>query len=102
MSLGGGKLNSMTNPEETLDGELDSANGATSSGAFELDQSTLVRLDEMTALLDGLSEQIGDVSIDLIRSAIEAGGGRPPADKILARARRSVDKASTLLTSIQP
>ncbi len=66
----------------------------------ELDERTVVRLAEIVSTLETVSEQIGDVSIDVVRSAIEAGGGRPTIDRTLARARRSVDKAAGLLEAI--
>lgn len=53
--------------------------------------------DEVAAELERLSERIGDMSMALVRDAIEHGSGRPEDDKVLAQARRAVDKAADLL-----
>ena len=56
------------------------------------------RLEDIQARLQGISEEIGDLSLTLLREAVEAGETqRPPLDKVLARARRSVDKAVVIL-----
>jgi len=58
------------------------------------------KLDELQARLHQISEEIGDLSITLLREAVESGATqRPPLDKTLSRARRSVDKAAALLDS---
>ncbi|MGA1363089.1 MAG: hypothetical protein ACO36A_09225 [Ilumatobacteraceae bacterium] len=53
--------------------------------------------DEVASELERLSERIGDISMALVRDAIEQGSGRPEDDRVLAQARRSVDKAVDLL-----
>ena len=56
------------------------------------------RLADIQSRLEGISEEIGDLSMGLLREAVEAGETeRPALDKVLARVRRSVDKAATLL-----
>jgi hypothetical protein len=56
------------------------------------------RLEDIQSRLEGISEEIGDLSMDLLREAVEAGETqRPPLDKVLGRVRRSVDKAAALL-----
>lgn len=70
--------------------------------APEVDDATLMRLADLAETLNSISEQIGDISIDLVRSAIEAGTDRPAADRQLAKARRAVDKAAFLLAGIEP
>lgn len=72
------------------------------AGQPEVDEATAARLVELSEALVGISEQIGDLSIDLVRTAIEAGSARPVADRQLAKARRSVDKAAFLLAGIGP
>ncbi|MFM8794813.1 MAG: hypothetical protein ACKOFF_08055 [Acidimicrobiales bacterium] len=58
------------------------------------------RCDEVAAELERLSERLGDISMALVRDAIEQGSGRPEDDRVLAQARRSVDKAADLLRRI--
>jgi hypothetical protein len=56
------------------------------------------RWEELAARLDAISEDLGDLSIESVREALASGAGtRPDADRVLARARRSVDKAAHLL-----
>lgn len=58
------------------------------------------KLEDLQARLRDISEEIGDLSITLLRDAVEAGATqRPPLDKTLSRVRRSVDKAAALLES---
>jgi hypothetical protein len=58
------------------------------------------RLDALADQLDVISEEIGDLSIDIIREALRSGDKRPDADKRLASARRSVDKAAHTLRQL--
>jgi hypothetical protein len=55
------------------------------------------RLEELRIRLQTVSDDIGDISIELLREAVEAGRGRPELDRTLSRVRRSVDKAVVLL-----
>ena len=56
------------------------------------------RLEDLAERLDALSEELGDVSIDLLREAIATGAGkRPDEDKRIAQARRAIDKAAHIL-----
>jgi hypothetical protein len=55
--------------------------------------------------LSGISEELADLALDRLREASEAvrGGGQPDPEltaeeKRITRARRSVDKAATLLS----
>ena len=58
------------------------------------------KLEDLQARLRDISDEIGDLSITLLRDAVEAGATqRPPLDKTLSRVRRSVDKAAALLES---
>ena len=52
------------------------------------------RLDELRADLTAISERLADLSIDILREAVDRGETtRPAIDKTLAAARRAVDKA---------
>ncbi len=52
------------------------------------------RVREIVAQLESISEQLNDVAMDVLRSALEDGlGQRPPIEKKLSAARRAVDKA---------
>jgi hypothetical protein len=55
------------------------------------------RLEELRIRLQTVSDDIGDISIELLREAVKAGRGRPELDRTLSRVRRSVDKAVVLL-----
>lgn len=62
--------------------------------------TTADRYADLAEQLDRISEQLGDLSIDLVREALRSGGRRPDADKRLASARRSVDKAAHVLRTL--
>jgi len=52
------------------------------------------RLEELRTELVTISERLQDLSIDMLRAAVDRGETtRPPLDKTLATARRAVDKA---------
>lgn len=56
------------------------------------------RIDDIRQRLESISEELGDVAIDLLRQAIDDGAtSRPPEEKVLNQARRAVDKAARLL-----
>jgi len=56
------------------------------------------RIQDIRQRLESIAEELGDVSFDLLREAVAEGASkRPPQDKILAQARRAVDKAARLL-----
>jgi hypothetical protein len=60
------------------------------------------RLGAIVARLDGIVEELDDISFDLLREASSMGATtRPPADKKLTQARRAVEKASHLLQQLQ-
>ncbi len=59
------------------------------------------RFDEIRARLEQISEELGDLAMELLREAVDEGAGRrPPEEKPLAQARRAVDKAAHHLGSI--
>ena len=56
-------------------------------------------IDEIRAQLDDIAERLADLSIDVLREAVEEGAtSRPPVEKTLSQARRAVEKASRLLS----
>lgn len=56
------------------------------------------RIDDVRSRLEQISEELTDLSIDLLRTALEEGQtARPPLDKRLGQARRAVEKAARLL-----
>ncbi len=56
------------------------------------------RIADIQSRLAGIGEELTDVSVDLLRQAVEEGEGKRPAlDKKLGQARRAVEKAARLL-----
>lgn len=54
--------------------------------------------DEIRMRLDSIAEELADLAISRLRDSIDAGGTELPVDeKRLTRARRAVQKASSLL-----
>jgi hypothetical protein len=53
--------------------------------------------DDIVLQLEAISERLGDMSMGLLRDAIESGQPRPAEDRTLMQARRAVDKAADLL-----
>lgn len=52
------------------------------------------RVAKIVADLESVSERLGDLSFDVLRSAVASGEGkRPDIDKALGTARRAVEKA---------
>ncbi len=52
--------------------------------------------------LDDLAEQLVDAGMDLLRDALRSGATkRPDAEKKIAQARRSVEKAAHLLRGLE-
>jgi hypothetical protein len=57
------------------------------------------RLAELRAELESISERLQDLSIDILREAVDRGETtRPTIDKTLAATRRAVDKAVRTLS----
>jgi hypothetical protein len=56
-------------------------------------------LGELAAEIDALAERLADRSLDLLRAALEDPGSASAAstERLVTRARRALDKASTLL-----
>ncbi len=56
------------------------------------------RLSEIRSRLESIAEELTEVSVEVLREAVEAGERkRPEIDKRLGQARRSVEKAARLL-----
>jgi hypothetical protein len=56
------------------------------------------RLDDVQARLEAIAEELGDLALDRLRAAVDAGATKTPADeRLITRARRSVEKAASLL-----
>ena len=57
-------------------------------------------LEDLVQRLDQLNEDLADLAIRRLRDSIDAGGDQLPVDeKLITRARRSVEKAAMLLRS---
>jgi NTP pyrophosphatase (non-canonical NTP hydrolase) len=55
-------------------------------------------LDHIRGRLESIAEELADLAIDALREAIEAGDqGRPAKERRLTQARRSVERAASLL-----
>lgn len=56
------------------------------------------RLDELADRLDAISEDLAELAIDELRSALGSrSGSRPDLEKRITQARRAVEKAAHLL-----
>lgn len=61
------------------------------------------RIADIRSRLESITEELTDVSVEVLRSAVEAGATkRPPIDKKLGQARRAVEKAARLLAPEEP
>jgi hypothetical protein len=57
-------------------------------------------LEDLVQRLDQLNEDLADLAMRRLRDSIDAGGDQLPVDeKLITRARRSVEKAAMLLRS---
>lgn len=57
-------------------------------------------LEDICSRLDQINEDLADLAIRRLRDSIDAGGHELPVDeKLITRARRAVEKASSLLRS---
>ncbi len=62
------------------------------------DHANSDRLNDITERLRSISEDLTEFGIDVLREAVDNGAtSRPPIEKPLAAARRSVEKAINLL-----
>lgn len=59
-------------------------------------------IEDLVHRLDQLSEDLADLAMSRLRDSIDAGGHALPVDeKLITRARRSVEKAASLLRSTE-
>jgi hypothetical protein len=57
-------------------------------------------LDDVRGRLEAIAEELADLAMEALREAIEAGDrGRPAGERRLTQARRSVERAASLLRS---
>jgi hypothetical protein len=55
-------------------------------------------LDDIRGRLEALAEELADLAMESLREAIDAGErGRPAGERRLTQARRSVERAASLL-----
>ncbi len=56
------------------------------------------RIADIQSRLSAIGEELTDISVEVLRSAVEAGETkRPPLDKNLSQARRAVERAARAL-----
>jgi hypothetical protein len=56
------------------------------------------RVDDIRTRLEGIAEELADLSMEALREAVEQGAQkRPPAERTFTQARRAVEKAAHLL-----
>ena len=59
-------------------------------------------VEALVQRLEQLNEDLADLAIRRLRDSIDAGGDKlPVGEKLITRARRSVEKAATLLRSTE-
>ena len=54
-------------------------------------------LDALAERLDGIAEELADLAMQRLRVALNAGETKSPEERRITRARRAVEKASSLL-----
>ncbi len=57
-------------------------------------------LDALREKCDVLAEELADASLDLLRAAVDGDEAAAGVEKRVTRARRSVEKAATLLAPL--
>ncbi len=56
------------------------------------------RIDDLRARLEAISEELADLSLEILQEAADEGAtAAPEREKRITRARRAVDKAAALL-----
>jgi hypothetical protein len=59
------------------------------------------RIADLATRLREIGSELDDVALDVLNEAVADGATvRPPEDKVLTQARRAVEKAATLLESL--
>ena len=56
-------------------------------------------LDHVRERLDGIAEELADLALDRLRSAVDGNAGAAAEERRITRARRAVEKAAGLLGS---
>jgi hypothetical protein len=64
---------------------------------MDIDERTRERLGDIVAAIRDSISSIDDLQFDLLREASSRKIDRPPLDKTLSQARRSLEKAAHLL-----
>jgi len=54
-------------------------------------------VQDIRSRLDQIAEELGDLAIDTLRAAVEAGATKSEEEKRITRARNAVEKAARLL-----
>jgi hypothetical protein len=57
-------------------------------------------VDDVRARLESIGEELADLALDRLREAISAGEKTSAAERLITRARRSVEKAAVLLGQV--
>ncbi len=59
------------------------------------------KVDDIRGRLEGIVEELTELSFDALREAVEEGSGkRPASEKAYSQARRSVEKAARILENV--
>jgi hypothetical protein len=60
------------------------------------------RFEDLASRLRAIEGELDEAALDLLTQAAADGAtARPPEDKVLTQARRAVEKAATLLESLE-
>ena len=54
-------------------------------------------VEDIRTRLDAIAEELGDLALDTLRAAVEAGATKSDEEKRITRARHAVEKAARLL-----
>ena len=66
-------------------------------GTMDIDDRTHDRLNDIVSAIRTIVGSIDDLQLDMLREASSRKMDRPPLDKTLSQARRSLEKAAHLL-----
>jgi hypothetical protein len=59
-------------------------------------------LEHLRARLEGIAEELADAALDRLRESVAAGAEKTsPEERLITRARRSVEKAAVLLGQVE-
>lgn len=59
-------------------------------------------VEEVRSRLESIAEELADLALDRLREAVAAGAEKTsPEERLITRARRSVEKAAVLLGQIE-